>query len=215
MKKIRFGMGGILMFAAMLVSDSAAVLAVYVLAAVFHELGHFLAAKVLKIEIKEVVFSFSGVRIMTEERLTSYKQEFALALAGPMANLLIFGTACAAFCLAGSDLQGVFEAAEAFFIGDFGNKRGIIGFLALSSLTQAIMNLLPVNSFDGGRMIYCAVAGMKDQYAAERSVSVLSAFSAFFLWTVALYVMLKIGAGLGIYVFAACIFLSCLNSEKM
>ena len=214
MRKIRFGIGGILMLAAMLVSDSAAVLAVYALAAIIHELGHFLAAKALKIKIKEVTFGFSGIRIMTDERLTSYKQEIFLASAGPLANLFVAVAVLTCAHAAKIDSETIFEAAEAFLNGDFEYKLGILGFLALSSIIQAIINLLPVNSFDGGRIIYCAIARLNDQRTAEQLLSVLSAFSAFILWTAALYVMLRIGAGLGIYVFAACIFLSGLKEEN-
>jgi hypothetical protein len=43
---------------------------------------------------------------------------------------------------------------------------------------------------------------------------VSSAVAAFVLWTVSLYLMLKISAGLGIYVFAACIFFTTLKGTE-
>lgn len=213
MKRIRFGIGGVLMISAMLVSDSTAVIGIYILAALFHELGHLLAAKLLKIGIKEIVFSFSGVRIITDERLTSYKNEFFLALAGPFANFAVFFAVFACFQALEVPTAAIFESAESFLKGNL-SPCGIFGFLALSSLIQALMNLLPVKTFDGGRIVYCVIAENISEPAAERVLSVFSAFSAYILWTVALYLMLKIGAGLGIYVFAACIFASCFKKTS-
>ena len=212
MRKVRFDLGGILMLGAMLVSDSAAVLLVYTLAAVLHEIGHLLAAKILKIEVKEIAFSFSGVRIMTDERLTSYKNEFLLAFAGPLANLAVFGSICAYFNASGTDAETFFELSERFLKGNL-TLCGALAFFAISSLIQALMNLFPVKSFDGGRMIYCAVSAMVSEPLADRVLAIFSAMSACLLWTVALYLMLKIGAGLGIYVFAACIFATCFENE--
>ena len=205
MRKVRFGMGGILMIASMMISDSFAIIGVYLLAAAWHEAGHILTSKLMKIEIKEIKFGFSGIRIVTDSHLTSYKREFWLSLAGPCANILAFIITVSVFKASGMRTTELFESASRFL----GGERGVweaLAFFALASLIQAIMNLLPVNTFDGGRMIYCAVAELFSQHAAERILSILSAFSAFILWTVALYLMLRISAGMGIFVFSGCIF---------
>lgn len=207
MKKVRFGMGGIMMIAALMISDRAAIIGIYMLAAAWHEIGHLIAAKLMKIDVEEIRFGFSGVRIVTDARLTSYKREIMLAFAGPLMNMLAFGAACVTFGASGRGIESLFECAASFLRGG-ADIWGVVGFFALASLIQAIMNLLPVNTFDGGRMIYCFIAQRFSQYAAERVLSVLSAFSAFFLWTLALYLMLRISSGLGIFVFAACIFAS-------
>ena len=203
MKKIRFGLGGVMMAASMLISDRFYVIGIYVLAAAFHELGHLAAAEMMKIEIEEIRFGFSGIRIVTDSRLVSYKKEIFLALAGPIFNLAAFLGIFILFWNFG--VGSVFLSAESF-LGGKCDGLGAVGFFALSSLVQAIMNLLPIKSFDGGRVVYCAVAELFGESKGEWSVSVLSAFAAFLLWTVALYLMLRISAGLGIFVFAACVF---------
>ncbi len=195
------------MLAATLISDSAKVLVIYMLAAFLHELGHLLAAKLQKIAVKEIKFGFSGVRIVTDERLTSYKNELILAVAGPMVNITVFFTVLMFFYPRGG-IEALFNAAEAFLSLSETTVDGALGFLALSSLIQAIFNLMPVNTFDGGRILYCSIAQLADERIAAHVMSVTTAFSAFLLWTVALYLMLKVAAGLGIYVFAACIFAS-------
>ena len=213
MKKMRFGIGGVMMIAAMLVSDSFRVLGVYVLAALLHEAGHILAAFALKIEIKEIKLSFSGVRIITDERLTSYRSELLLASAGPAINIAIFFAVLCYFMPLGGFLQ-MMESAGSFMAAETCSFDGAIGFFALSSAAAAAVNLLPVNSFDGGRIIYCIIARLFDWRTASHVLSVTTAVSAFLLWTVALYLMLRISAGLGIFVFAACIFAGTIGTRE-
>ncbi|MBQ8408373.1 MAG: hypothetical protein IJY39_05855 [Clostridia bacterium] len=206
MKKIKFGLGGLLMLSAMMISDSAAVLTIYLGAALLHELGHLAAARLLGIGIKEIRFDFSGVRICTEEGLTSYRQELLLSLAGPTVSLASAFAVMATNALWGGDLQSLLSGAGVFLSSPQDGAGSPWGFFALSSLIQAISNLLPVESFDGGRALYCALASVADERVARAVLRVASALSAFLLWTVALYLMLRISAGLGIYVFASCIF---------
>jgi hypothetical protein len=47
------------MVAAMIISDRADIFLLYALSAFLHELGHISAAKLMKIEIKEIKFDFS------------------------------------------------------------------------------------------------------------------------------------------------------------
>ena len=211
MKKIKFGVGALMMLAATLVSDSVAIIGVYLFAALLHELGHILAAKAMKVDIKEIRFGFSGVRIVTDGRLTSYKSEIILALAGPAVNLLIVSLVLLGFFTSGINLEEAILRAESFMSAPAFEIRNVAAFFALSSLMQAALNLLPVKTFDGGRVIYCAIAHFVGERVAERIIELSTMLSCMILWTVALYLMLRVGGGLGIYVFAACIF--CLGFE--
>ena len=212
MKKIRFGFGGILMIAALLVSDSAKILGIYFFAALLHEMGHLLMARFLKINVKEIRFGVSGVRIVTGDRLTSYKNEILLSLAGPAVNLVGFASVAVYFCLKGEGMHSLFLFAEDFLLS--GNaEMGIQAFFALASLLQALTNLLPVKSFDGGRILYCATASFASENTAERILEICSAFSAFLLWTVALYLMLRINAGVGIFAYSVCL-IACTKHEN-
>ena len=206
MKKLRFGVGGVLMIAAMLVSDSARVIAVYLAAALWHEAGHLLAARILRVGVSEIRLGFSGARIVTDRRLTSYKSELLLSLAGPLANILACGAVVGIFCTLGEGIEGAAASADAFLHSPKVDFLGILAFFALSSVIQAILNLMPVKTFDGGRILYCAAANLMGESAGERILTVTTAFSALILWIIALYLMIKIGGGLGIYVFAACVF---------
>ncbi len=216
-KGVRIGLGGLLMLAAMAISDRADVLLVYLLAALLHELGHLLAAKRMRIPLKGIELGFSGVRICVEKGLTGYADEFLMALWGPMASLL---AAYAAFLLsltAGISREQLLSSAAAFLesgLAAESGPAGIMGFFMLASLLQAYSNLLPVNGFDGGRLLFCALACFFDESRAERVTAILSALSAFVLWTAALYLMLRIAAGLAVYIFAACIFASAVQRTE-
>ena len=195
-------------------SDSAGVLIVYWLAALLHEMGHLVCAKVLKVGIKEIRFGFSGVRIVTDERLTSYKSEMLLAISGPFVNIAVFACVAMLFLIQKGDINELFISANSFLSLQGRGRLGAIGFLALASIIQAILNLLPINTFDGGRVLYCAMAEVFSDRVAERVIELTTALSAFLMWMLALYLMLRVSNGLGIFVFAACVFLGGRLNEK-
>lgn len=208
MKRLKIGVGGALMLSAMLISDKFLVFAIYLFAALLHEAGHLLMAKARGIKIKEIKLDFSGARICVDERLTSYICEFWLAFAGPAVNFLASLITITACRFARISTAALFESAEVFMSSGKWDIVGASGFFVLASLAQAIINLLPVKTFDGGRLLYCFISELWDEKKAEHILSVTSAISAFVLWTVALYLMLRISSGLGIYVFSAGIFAS-------
>ena len=105
----------------------------------------------------------------------------------------------------GISAEAIFESGAAF-VGQSGGTVGAIGCFALTSCAQAALNLLPVRTLDGGRMLCALVSHKFGANMGERAVTVFTAASVFCLWTVALYLMLKVGAGLGVFVFAACVF---------
>lgn len=217
MRKIKVGLGGVVMLAAMLISDSGRVVAVYLLAALLHEIGHLLAAKALNMGIGEIRFELTGVRICPDGGIGSYTEEIILAGAGPLFSLLSAGAVMLSVLAGGHSVTELFQAAEQFWQhGDYARDSaiGICGFFFLSSLLQAATNLLPITGFDGGRMLYSLLARFVSLGAAERVLNITSALSAFVLWTVALYLMLKISAGLGIYVFAFTVFASTIGKRE-
>ena len=119
----------------------------------------------------------------------------------------------ALFSRFGGGVEGIISSAERFLGSPSLDRWGIAAFLGLSSLIQAAMNLIPVKTFDGGRIFYCTVAQMFGERCAERAIEITTVLAGLVLWTVALYLMLKVGGGLGIYVFAACILMSGLKGK--
>ena len=215
LKRLKIGVGAIFMLAAMILSDRGELLCLYFLSAILHELGHLVAAWRLRLGIREVRLDFSGIRISINEELSSYKSEMVLALAGPLVNL-----ASVVICLVFLRSRGISAEAlegciEGFFKEGSITLNGAIGFFGICSLLQGTVNLLPVKTFDGGRVLYCSISSICSERVAERALDISSSFSAFVLWTVALYLMLKISSGLGIFVFAICIFCSTLKDTDV
>lgn len=207
MGKIRVKIGAILMLFAMLASDGAILLSIYFLSASLHECGHLIAARALKIGIEEIRFDFSGVRILTEKSINSYRNELLLAAAGPLVNILSVTLSVAFFLSNGITISNAADALLSLLNGEF-TLAGAVGFFAIASLLQGGINLLPINTLDGGRFLFCAVALLFGERSAYVSIKVTSFAAAFVLWTVALYLLLKVSAGLGVLVFAACVFFS-------
>ncbi|HEY50622.1 MAG TPA: CBS domain-containing protein [Dehalococcoidia bacterium] len=104
---------------------------------VAHELSHSLVGRANGIPVKSItLFIFGGVAHMTREA-TRHGAEFKMALAGPLASLVIGGL----FFLLHLLLQGISEpvAALAFW-------------LAQINVVLALFNLIPGFPLDGGRV---------------------------------------------------------------
>jgi len=123
---------------------------------VFHELSHSLVARSGGLKIERVtLFIFGGVAQMAEEPRTP-GAEFVMAIAGPVASLLLAG---------------------AFFLGETLTRAagvpswiwGPLMYLAQINLTVAVFNLLPGFPLDGGRVLRSALwAATHDQLKATK-----------------------------------------------
>ena len=156
---------------------------VALVAAALHECGHILAAKLCRIPLVQMKLGIFGATLQTDRSLCSYGKEIILAAAGPLTNLL-----CFALCRA-ADAKS--EAAELF---------------ALASLVLAILNLLPIRELDGGRIVYCALASTFSPSLASRVVSAFSFGIIFSLWALSVYLILRLGASLSLFIFSCFLF---------
>lgn len=107
---------------------------------VFHELTHSLVARRYGLPIKGItLFIFGGVAEMEAEPARP-EVEFLMAVAGPLASLL---------------LAGIFHQAE--WMAEAWSWPvavvGVLHYLALLNLVLAIFNLVPAFPLDGGRML--------------------------------------------------------------
>jgi len=98
-------------------------------AAVLHEVGHWVAIRMVKGRIALLRLSAIGAQLQLEASL-SYGQEILCALAGPILNLT------AAFWAVSSN-------------------REVFGGI---NLALGVFNLLPISALDGGRILNCAAA---------------------------------------------------------
>ena len=155
-------------------------------AAALHELGHLLAALRLDIPISSLSFELLGARINVSGRLYSYKDEILLCLAGPAAN---------AVC-------GILSFISIAFFGE----HELLAFFAVASFSLCILNLLPIRSFDGGRILSCALCRFAAPGRAEAVMDVLSFICCFLLWCISVYLLLRAGASFSLFIFSLSLF---------
>jgi Zn-dependent protease len=152
-------------------------------AAAIHELGHIAAAKLLSINLSELRIDVLGARLGTCGRLCSYPALITLCLAGPAINFLCFVIALP-FC----------NRVE--WLHEFG----------LSSLSLGLMNLIPVEGFDGGRILHALLSLALPVSAVEKIGSILGFFSLLCIWLLSVWLLLRTGTSLTLFVFSCCLF---------
>ncbi len=169
----------VLFFVGLILSDRTGEATVTLVAALLHECGHFAAAGMMHIPLRSVRLDLLGARLDVGERLLSYGEEWLLAAAGPLASLLCAVLAYPLWRF--WDLAYVFSAV---------------------SLLLGLLNLLPVASFDGGRMTEVLLARTLGARKAYFFVSALTATVLLFLWIFSVYLLLRAGGGLSLFCFS-------------
>ena len=209
------GVGALLVMLALVITERSDVFLLYGICAALHEAGHLAAAKIRGIKIKEIRFDVSGVRICTDNGIGSYADEFILCMSGPLVNIVIITVGLVTFARMNLSPESIASAVQDFADRDADSFLGAAAFFVLCAVLQGGLNLLPIKTFDGGRMLYYACAAMLGQCAAERVVGLTSALCISAIWSAALYLMIRLDAGLSIYTFAACVFLGTLRDKEL
>ena len=184
---ITFSLGAVIMaacyaFAVIRGEENFGELSAMVVAATVHELGHIITASVLHLPLGGMRLDILGARISTAVSI-SYFDEWMLSAGGPAFNLIT--AAC---------LMPLCESSE------------WISLFIYSSLGLATLNLLPVDTFDGGRMLFCFLSSFTDGELPRRAVRFLSFFFVFLMWLISVYLLMRIGNSLSLFVFSACLF---------
>lgn len=126
------------------------------LASFLHECGHLVAMIVLGGLPEQITFGIFNIDIIDVHRTErGYKQDIAILLAGPAVNLTMFAVL---FTISGL-MPGV----------DF-------LFAASAHLIIGLFNLLPVESLDGGQVLYSFLCERVSPEKAGRVVQIVSFF---------------------------------------
>ncbi len=176
----------------MLIFDREHVGLVTVLAAVGHECGHLLAAKCMHIPFSGLRLDLLGARLEVANGMLSYGKEWLLAASGPGVSFVL--------SLLASPLWPIWEPARIF---------SVISFLL------GMLNLLPIRTFDGGRMMESFLLSRFSQRTAGKMLWWISFSFLFFLWAISVYFLLRVGDGLSLFCFSFSLFSRFLEREDL
>jgi len=134
---------------------------------ILHELGHSFAAQFYGVPVKDIVLLPIGGVAQLSRIPEEPKQEFVIAIAGPMVNFalaivmvivsLIFGQ--------GVKLVGPSDMMNSMFTLSLGS---IFNYLFISNLFLGVFNLIPAFPMDGGRVLRALLASQMDYGQATR-----------------------------------------------
>ncbi len=141
----------------------------FLIAALLHELGHILCARLLGIPLTGCSVRPCGAFLNFDFSRTSYCREGCVHLAGA-------GT-------------GILSAAAAVWI--FGEKAE---YFAGISVVLAAVNLLPVQGFDGGGVLHCLLSDVVSPEKGDGICRAVSLIVTLLLWTAVLWVELRVRA---------------------
>lgn len=145
-----------------------------------HELSHLAAAKMHGGRVERVSITAFGISLGFSPPKT-YGEEIFTAAAGPAASFL-------------------FAALGHARGGDFGGEVFVF------SLFLGLMNLIPLASFDGNRIVTATLALLFGEYAAQKASAALSYFFLFLAWVVSVYILFYSGVNFALLIFCAYIF---------
>ncbi len=172
------------------VGEPTGVVGMTLLAALLHECGHLLAAYALGLTPERMEIGLSGARLRISGGIHRFSTEWLLAAAGPMVSLLV--------ALLATPLWHLTQAAPLF---------------SVVSASLGLLNLLPVRSFDGGRMLACTLEHFLPLPLAARLSDIISFLCLFLLWAVAVYFLLLAADGLSLFCFSLTLLLRFFDGE--
>ena len=178
--KIRISPGALLLILALAIGKDL-LLPAYLIAAAVHECGHILAARILGIRLRILELDVAGARLYPALPLPSYRAEALLAAAGPAASLL---------------LGVILLPYDAPFAS----------ILLFTTLSLALFNLLPIDGFDGGRILSSLLSAPLGARVAQRVIEVLSYLVLVFLFALSSCCLLRYGQNLALAVLTASLF---------
>ncbi|MFC7018481.1 MULTISPECIES: CBS domain-containing protein [Haloarcula] len=158
---------------------------------VLHELGHSLVAIRFGYPIDSItLWLFGGIAQLTEMP-EDWKQELAIAIAGPIVSVVLGALSYVAFVVIPGTQSVVLEAL-----------RFVLAYLALMNVALAAFNMLPGFPMDGGRVLRALLARRRPYAQATKIAAEVGKIFAIFLGLFGLFVAGNIFlAGLAFFIY--------------
>ncbi len=170
-------------FAVWILMSRSAVPILIVLAIIIHEVGHIAVSFIVGNLLSSISLRVGGLALSGRNAFPSYKSEIFIALGGPLSNLIFAVLVLVAFNS---------PTAEYF---------------AKLSFALALLNLLPIKAFDGGRIFKALLASFLPEKLSVKICELISFFTLFSLWSVSIYLLLRTGRNLTFFLFSFSVFL--------
>lgn len=167
----------------MLLTDRGGIALMTLAAAILHEGGHVAAARLMRIPLKDLRLDILGARLEICGRVLSYGEEWLLCAAGPLTSLAV--------------------AALAFPLWHLGAYPVTF---SCASLILGVLNLLPIRTFDGGRMLESFLSATFSARVSRRVMQLSTFLFLFLLWAIAVYFLLRANDGLSLLCFSMSLF---------
>lgn len=144
--KIYFSPWTAILLAFFIYFASPVLLAALLLAALAHELGHYVLLRRKKVEVTEIHISPFGAKMCTDNRRQiSYGAEMLVVLAGPACNLVL-----------------------ALLFAKLGRYIEVAYLFSGAQLVLGLFNLLPIHPLDGSRFLWLLMAWCTEPFTADR-----------------------------------------------
>lgn len=156
----------------LLLTDTPALLAALLPAALLHELAHYAVLHLCGVRAARFTITGLGASLYVPElHRLSYGAELLSAAAGPLMNLLLW----VLLSLTGREELTLFAGAQ---------------------MVLGVLNLLPVRPMDGGRILWLATAYLTEPYTADRVAAAVGLAASSALLALCLWLVLTTGSGL-------------------
>jgi len=194
---------------------------------VAHELGHFIAARIHRVDASLPYFipmpmlspfGTMGAVIRMRGSIPTRAALLDIGASGPLAGLVfaipmyLWGAAHSHFVsVASVSSDGMVELGESLALKALDRIAGMqapdgmelelspVAFAAWAGMFVTMINLIPISQLDGGHVAYALFGTRQDKFARVIHRSML----AFFFVSLAMYVLRDVRAGLGLYRFGA------------
>ena len=145
-----------------------------------HEMGHLFASLLYHKPPRSIKIVPTGISLGLVSA-SSYVEEIVVAAAGPLMNLLCF------------TLTPLFPSA-------------LTNTMKSVSLLLCFLNLLPIATLDGGRVLKSVLAILFGETVAERILQITTALCLVLLWIFSLYIFFYSGINITLLVFSSYLF---------
>ena len=164
----------------MLALDRTGLIIPTLFAVLIHETGHLFAMWASDCAPKEIRLIPASVQIIEKYGTPSKKQAWII-ISGPLANIAI---------------------GAALYINFYLNSSRFSAVFALLNAVMAIFNLLPVSGLDGGRLIELLLSLKIGDYAAGRTVNIITIIMAIVLFFIGIMLVIRGNANLSVFIVA-------------